>query len=753
MILFLGLFSISSQTLNAQLSCPDYTICVEVDPENCNELRVTLNGVANLPILQTYFYIYLTGGNATIDQQATFNSFQSTNFGMHPWISSPPQVNPTQIRLTNRAPFNPFTSSEECIHLGNIVLNPPEEGGCNDIEPGNITLGYYFESTVFDIEPPLVLGTDLLSNFVECYDLLLDCPCSEEICPEDWGICFDESGECGIVEVSITGLQGEDLAGMTLTINLDPNIPSIDEQATEGSFQSSFFGLQAWDFEQITFNGNQISIQLSDNNNSYQVPNPEQFLMEIYFERDPGECYSFSETTLSPGLSGGVSLGNNINDSEFCSLPGLSCDGFELCCVTLGGNVFRSFDGQDCDQGINYGFPEGIVEISSPAGNFNTTTVETDEFGDYKLEVYENESYMVRPDYTADFLVDCGLNTADIAEIQDFILGLLPCFYHLDVGNAAANLNNDSRISGADIILLRQIILGIPTSEPVNTWQFMTEADYVANFQPDPCPDVPIPFYNHEDVVNITTNSKTDVDFLAFKMGDVNGDCQQCLDPNALWSGGGNVDLIAKWNKNRNGIVFSLDDPLLDGISVMAVVVDGVGLHDEVIASFAADKNSITSGRGEKGVGMVWSSSERNGVSLDKDQTIMEIPLDSSIQNLSDLNLELSVGEMMMNGQRYLFNLIVEEDNEKEGDASWSVYPNPALDFLNLQGPSGQVKGEYMDMEIMNANGQTVYVREGINIHNDGNRISVGDLTSGMYILRLRTADGEFQLPFVKMRP
>ena len=87
---------------------------------------------------------------------------------------------------------------------------------------------------------------------------------------------------------------------------------------------------------------------------------------------------------------------------------------------------------------------------------------------------------------------------------------------------------------------------------------------------------------------------------------------------------------------------------------------------------------------------------------LDKDQTIMEIPLDPSIQRLSDLNLELSVGEMMMNGQRYLFNLIVEEDNDKEGDASWSVYPNPASDFINLQNSDGQVKSEYMDMEIIN---------------------------------------------------
>ena len=49
---------------------------------------------------------------------------------------------------------------------------------------------------------------------------------------------FLETGDCDRVRVSITGLQGEDLAGMLMNINLDPNIPAIDEQATESSFQN-----------------------------------------------------------------------------------------------------------------------------------------------------------------------------------------------------------------------------------------------------------------------------------------------------------------------------------------------------------------------------------------------------------------------------------------------------------------------------------------------------------------------------------
>ena len=185
----MGLFSISSQSLQAQAGCPDWSVCVEVDPDNCNELRVTLNGVSNEPILATYFYIYLNDPNVIIDQQATVNSFQSTNFGMHPWIqSSPLQANLNQVRLTYAAPFTPFTSTEECIHLGNIVLIPPTEDDCNDIEPGNITLGQVGTGT--GTNSPLIIGDNYLGSPppLTCNVLTLDCPCSESVCPDDWGI-------------------------------------------------------------------------------------------------------------------------------------------------------------------------------------------------------------------------------------------------------------------------------------------------------------------------------------------------------------------------------------------------------------------------------------------------------------------------------------------------------------------------------------------------------------------------------------
>ena len=82
--------------------------------------------------------------------------------------------------------------------------------------------------------------------------------------------------------------------------------------------------------------------------------------------------------------------------------------------------------------------------------------------------------------------------------------------------------------------------------------------------------------YDREDIVPVTTVPMTS-NFRAVKMGDVDGTCTQCIDPNAMM-GGRDIDLLAKWDQDRNVLVFSLDDPLLDGIDVIAAAIKGSGI-------------------------------------------------------------------------------------------------------------------------------------------------------------------------------
>jgi hypothetical protein len=96
--------------------------------------------------------------------------------------------------------------------------------------------------------------------------------------------------------------------------------------------------------------------------------------------------------------------------------------------------------------------------------------------------------------------------------------------------------------------------------------------------------------------------------------------------------------------------------------------------------------------------------------------------------------------------------LIVEENESAREDEEWSIYPNPASEYIHIRSSKRHAQME-MDVEIINTSGQTVYLKEGVSLHKDGNRLAIHELSSGMFILRLNTADTEIQLPFVKIRP
>jgi hypothetical protein len=140
--------------------------------------------------------------------------------------------------------------------------------------------------------------------------------------------------------------------------------------------------------------------------------------------------------------------------------------------------------------------------------------VETDDEGNYKFSpMPEGGQYKVMPDRTGDILN--GVSTFDILLIQQHILGMnqIESPYTL----IAADVNNDSRITGSDIIDLRKAILGITTEFPNNTsWRY---ANQQYQFSGDPLNDN---FDEHFGINNLNS-PMTGVDFYAMKVGDING--------------------------------------------------------------------------------------------------------------------------------------------------------------------------------------------------------------------------------------
>lgn len=107
-----------------------------------------------------------------------------------------------------------------------------------------------------------------------------------------------------------------------------------------------------------------------------------------------------------------------------------------------------------------------------------------------------------------------GVNTLDLVLIQRHILGIEP--FTDPYKMIAADANNDGKVTAADLVELRRLILGIVVGLSKNTsWRFPVENQNMSIAYP-------FPFVEKIDLPNIGSD-KMDQNFVAVKIGDVSG--------------------------------------------------------------------------------------------------------------------------------------------------------------------------------------------------------------------------------------
>ncbi len=136
-----------------------------------------------------------------------------------------------------------------------------------------------------------------------------------------------------------------------------------------------------------------------------------------------------------------------------------------------------------------------------------------------------------------------GVSTLDLLTIQKHVLGIeeIASPYRI----IAADINKDSELTALDLIELRQLILGIHDDFPNNdSWRFV-DKDY--EFQ-----DARLPLQEQftEDYRISSLNSDMNIDFIAIKVGDVNGSINMLR----------NDEQIEKRNAKKSNIVYSADN-------------------------------------------------------------------------------------------------------------------------------------------------------------------------------------------------
>ncbi|MEM9544813.1 MAG: HYR domain-containing protein [Bacteroidota bacterium] len=156
-----------------------------------------------------------------------------------------------------------------------------------------------------------------------------------------------------------------------------------------------------------------------------------------------------------------------------------------------------------------------LYEAEVELRGLEVTRTMTDENGIYAFNsMPQGGNYRVLPIKDNDYLN--GVSTLDLVLIQRHILELAP----LSSGykRLAADINNNDAISSTDLLELRKVILGIEDGFPNNTsWRFI-DSKYELEEDEDPWISI---FEESYDISSL--NSDMQIDFVAVKVGDVDG--------------------------------------------------------------------------------------------------------------------------------------------------------------------------------------------------------------------------------------
>jgi uncharacterized repeat protein (TIGR01451 family) len=201
---------------------------------------------------------------------------------------------------------------------------------------------------------------------------------------------------------------------------------------------------------------------------------------------------------------------DGAGNSDFCETYILVQDNMGLCTGSspgIAGAVYTE------DQ-------EMVESVQMSLSGQGSANMETAADGLYSFtNLVEGYDYTITPERDGDYLN--GVSTFDLVLISQHILGVAPL--GSPYKRIAADANNSETITTLDLILLRKLILSIDLELANNSsWRFV-DADYVF---PNPSNPWQEAFPEVRNVNDLSAAGFAGVDFIAVKIGDVNGDAQ-----------------------------------------------------------------------------------------------------------------------------------------------------------------------------------------------------------------------------------
>lgn len=197
------------------------------------------------------------------------------------------------------------------------------------------------------------------------------------------------------------------------------------------------------------------------------------------------------------------------------------------------------------------------LTLETPGVELDYVTT-TDVDGNYAFSsVHTGLDYSLSGEYDSNH--EDGVSTLDLVLIQRHILGLRTLDSPYKV--LAADINASESVSGADVVELRKLILGVTSNMPVENSWLLIDAD-----QSFADPINPWPAQTQAPVADLSADVQKDM--IAIKRGDVNG------------SAAGNLSIGDDLDSRSVAITLYYDEAAVDGQTTIQVkTADPVTVH------------------------------------------------------------------------------------------------------------------------------------------------------------------------------
>jgi Cohesin domain/Dockerin type I domain len=416
---------------------------------------------------------------------------------------------------------------------------------------------------------------------------------------------------------------------------------------------------------------------------------------------------SFTCADVPNGVSATIPLKMYVIDSdgnsEFCDVKLVLQDSPTKNACPNTGNLTATISGKVANK-IEEGFSE--IEVVLENKNESTfsqkmTTVE----GKFTFEeVPLLNGYMVNPVKKDDILN--GVSTLDLVLIQRHILGAKSLENPYDI--IAADINKDKKISAADLVSLRKVILGVENNFTSNNpWRFVPTSHSFAD------PKFPHDFPQGVDLFELTADVEN-LNFTAVKTGDVNGSAsynvRQSLNVESRTAPIVFVSNNKTFSKNQT---VSIDLKVSDYVNIagmqMALRYDASKLE---FANITSSKLNVNTDNHYANDGMLKISIDQqaNVEALEGDE-IMTITFKAKAEGESNA-IQLEEGDFAnelydneFNSRSIKFEWLDSTDGRFENTIK--NHPNPFSDFTALQ--FSTTDEGISTLKVMDATGKLIY--------------------------------------------